>query len=142
MDAENIIDLAAEVTDVSTTAHFSQLLDVLKAGPGDLHARRGDLTRACALNLEDDLYGDSFDTHEGNQEVDFGETTPDVTERAVDEHLPDGSIRYKSATRAAAFFVYDVGYFIYTAPARLINECRSELEPSPIFSDEVILVNN
>jgi hypothetical protein len=142
MDAENIIDLAAEVTDVSATSHFSQLLEVLKAGPGDLHAKRGDLSRACALNLEDDLYGDSFDVHEGSQEVDFGEATPDVTERVVDEHLPDGSIRYKSATRAAAFFVYDVCHAIYAAPASCIADFKSELEPSATFADEVILVDN
>lgn len=142
MDAENIIDLVAEVTNVSTTSHFNQLLDVLRAGPGELHARRGDVGKASVLELEDDLYGDSFDMRDDIREVDFGEPTPHTDERVVDDHLPDGSIRYTSPSRAAAFFVYDVGVFFYNAPGLILASCRDEIQPRSLFSEEVILVDN
>lgn len=143
MDAENILDLTAEIVEESSTSHFSQLMEVLKAGPGDLHARRGDAVRSCTLELEEDLYGDiAMQNVNEDREMDYGDPVPTVEERITDEYLPDGSIRYKSVSRAAAFFAYDTALTLYNVPMRIFNECKSRPDLRELVAEEVILVDN
>lgn len=139
MDAENLMDLTAEVIATSSNSHFAQLLQVLQAGPAALHSTHG-IPQSCMLALEDDIYGNVDD--DGTMDMDNGETLHVADSRFTDEYMQDGSVRYASASRATLYFIHDVFFYFYRIPARCISSLRAANSTISLQNDEIGLVSD